>query len=266
MSGDETFTLVISLIAAVITWSLWFYTLKKTARAGFVAARRWPLLVMPAACLLGLVAVLRFLASHDVRDDEAYLAMYTIMGAGWVGSCMLLTPWLGLSMRDDAVERGNPAAVAALCGAIAGFTLCFAGANIGDGPGWWVVVFCAGLSTASLLALWMIVEAAAHVGDSITIDRSVADGLRFMGFLAGCGLILGRAVAGNWRGAEATIADWAAVCWPVLVVAAIEIGIGRLRRSNVVALTSTPPLVGAMSGLLYVAAAVVYVIFLGWWT
>jgi hypothetical protein len=40
------------------------------------------------------------------------------------------------------LEHGNPAA-----GAILGLTLAFARGNIGNGPGWWVVVFSAGMST-----------------------------------------------------------------------------------------------------------------------
>ena len=36
------------------------------------------------------------------------------------------------------------AAVPAVVGALVGVTFCYAGGNIGDGPGWWVVVFSAG--------------------------------------------------------------------------------------------------------------------------
>ena len=59
-----------------------------------------------------------------------------------------------LSARDDVVERSNRAAIPAIAGGLLAITLCFAGGNIGDGPGWWVVMFCGVLSTGTLLLAW----------------------------------------------------------------------------------------------------------------
>ena len=49
----------------------------------------------------------------------------------------------------------NAAAAMATAGATIGVTLSYAGGNIGDGPGWWVVVFSAAIATAGLFACWL---------------------------------------------------------------------------------------------------------------
>ena len=114
-----------------------------------------------------------------MRDDPLYFVFYLLMGAAWVGGGARILSFFGLCARDDVIERGNRAAAAAIAGALLGITLCFAGGNIGDGPGWWVVVFCAVLSTGVLLLFWSILDRATGMADTITIDhdgREVARG------------------------------------------------------------------------------------------
>ena len=48
----------------------------------------------------------------------------------------------------------------------------------------------------------------------LTIDRDVASGIRLAGFLAGAGLVLGYAGAGDWRSIDATLADFIRHGWP----------------------------------------------------
>jgi uncharacterized membrane protein YjfL (UPF0719 family) len=122
-----------------------------------------------------------------VRDDPRYLLFYFFPGAMWVSVAVRCLPLVGLSARDDVVERGNSSAALAIAGAILAITLCFAGGNIGDGPGWWVVVFSAGLATVALLLSWLVLETVARVADVVTIERDEAAGLRLGGWLIACG-------------------------------------------------------------------------------
>jgi uncharacterized membrane protein YjfL (UPF0719 family) len=138
-----------------------------------------------------------------------------------VGLFLAPLPFLGLCVRDDALERGNDAAALALSGALVGGTCCFAGGNVGNGPGWWVVLYSAGLATTALLVLWGLIHAASGLAEKVSIERDVAAGLRAAGFLIGCGLILGRAVAGDWVSASATTIDFARLGWPALVLAVV---------------------------------------------
>ena len=115
------------------------------------------------------------------------------------------------------MERANGSASLAVAGAIIGITLAYAGGNIGDGPGWWVVVFCAALATLALFAAWMLLELASGVSDAVTVDRDPSAGMRLGGFLVACGLILGRS-AGDWISVDATVRDFVlrrgrSSCW-----------------------------------------------------
>lgn len=168
-------------------------------------------------------------------------------------------------MRDDAVERRNPAAGLALVGALGGVTLCFAGANVGNGPGWWVVAFAAALSTAGLMLAWLLVESGHGVSETITIERDRTTGLRFGCFLTACGLLLGRAVAGDWVSAVQTVEDFGRLAWPVLILTTIEMVIG-LRSRPRPQHPETPLLeAGLIPSVIYLGGAFWYVWTRGWW-
>jgi uncharacterized membrane protein YjfL (UPF0719 family) len=169
---------------------------------------------------------------------------------------------LGIIPRDDAVERRNLAAAIAISGAMLGILLCFAGGNIGDGPGWWVVVFCALLSTAALFVAWTILEMATRVSEVITVDRDTSAGMRLAAFLTACGLILGRAVAGDWLSTEATLRDFLQTAWPVLPLLIVAIVLERVLRPNRENPVRASLTAGLIPAALYVAAAAYYV--LGW--
>lgn len=217
MSGDEV---LVSLLSGGLAIVIWFVTLIRVLRFGGRGLPRGPatiLLFALPSCLLIVFWILRTLASHDVREDGRYIAMYGFMGAAWIG----LAPSLflpGISIRDDFLERRNSSAVFAVLGFMLGATFCFSGGNIGDGPGWWVVVFCAVLANLTLSGLWFVANTFAPIADVITIDRDPAVGLRIAGFFVGAGLILGRAVAGDWLSAEATLRDFVMKAWPVMIL------------------------------------------------
>ena len=151
---------------------------RPAALADVLPGRRL-LQLTPLVAAALLLAVLRYAASYDVRDDPAYLALYLILGAAWVGVSIRWLAVTGISTSDDVVERANGSASLAVAGAIIGITLAYAGGNIGDGPGWWVVVFCRGPGDAGVLRG---VDAA---GDG---ERRLRCGDRGSRPSAGCGL------------------------------------------------------------------------------
>src|SRR6185436_17589667 len=102
-------------------------------------------------------------------------------------------PWMGVSIRDDVLERGNSAAGATMAGAMVAITLCYLGGNFGEGPGWGVVLLCAILSIAGLFAFGTVGERAWGVSEAITVERSLPAGVQRGGFLVACGLIRARA-------------------------------------------------------------------------
>lgn len=208
MSFDET---VVWVIAALIAGFVWLPAgLLASTHERFGRGTRAGLAPVAApflGCLLLLWILIRY-ASFDVREDRLYLAFYVTLGAAVVGLGSVALDRMGLSLRDDVIERGNPAACYAWSGALLGLVCAFGGANIGDGPGWWVVVYCSALSVGGLLLGWILLDRLAHLGEAVTVERDVAAGLRAAGWFIGCGAILGRAAAGDWTTAEAALVDF----------------------------------------------------------
>lgn len=263
MSPDEGVVFVVSGFGAVVGWWRWYAPLALVRRLGADADGRRLLAVTPILSTLALFAVLRTAASFDVRDSPLYLSFYVVLGAAWVGLGALFLPALGLNPRDDVAERGNGAAALAAAGAILGLTCCFAGGNIGDGPGWWVVLFSAALATAGLAVAWYLLERLTRVADTVTIDRDSAAGLRLGAALAACGLILGRSVAGDWGSASATLGDFARLAWPALPLVASAAVIERISRPTPESPAPAVALYGLPPALLYLAAAALYLLQLG---
>jgi uncharacterized membrane protein YjfL (UPF0719 family) len=261
MSPDEIVLTLVSLTGAAVGWGLWY-------RRPFMVSSRWRggrtlLLLAPIAAAALVVVTLETLASFDVRDDIRYLLMYFALGMAWVAAAAACFPLVGISTRDDVLERGNPSAAYAVSGALIGAALCYAGGNIGDGPGWWVVVFASGLATLAFFVTWGLLERLAHVSDVVTIDRDRAAGIRLAGFLIGCGAIFGRAAAGDWVSAEATMRDFLLVAQPVVPLLIVAAVVERLARPTPSRPVPSVSAYGAGPALAYVAVALLHLLWLG---
>ena len=263
MSDDEVGVLVISSIVTIVSWGAWYIAPAFVRRVGPAPWGSVLLQATPLAAGGMLWLVLRTASAHDVRDDPTYLLLYLVLGAAWVGVWIRLLAMTGISRRDDVVERSNSSAALAVAGAMLGITLCYAGGNIGDGPGWWVVVFSAGLSTVAWFAAWMVLETVSGISDTVTVDRDPSGGLRLAGFLVACGLILGRGVAGDWVSSDATVRDFGLAAWPAIVLVVVAAIVERLARPTPE--SPRPALVpyGICPALLYIAGAAYQVMRLG---
>jgi uncharacterized membrane protein YjfL (UPF0719 family) len=256
MSDDEIIATFLSF-AGCFGWTPWYRS--AVGRRFALDSRALKIVLFtPLACALILLAVLMTLAADDVRNDPKYIFMYLLMGVGWAGMSSLFFGTFGISIREDVAERHNRAAAIALAGALVGTTLAFAGANVGNGPGWWVVVICAALATAALFALWMLIELTTGVNEWITVERDRATALRFAGLLIALGLILGRAVAGDWHSIDATLQDFWRVGRMAVLLAFADIIVERglqFMRERASWMTF-----GVIPFLAYVGAALWYVV------
>jgi uncharacterized membrane protein YjfL (UPF0719 family) len=199
---------VAAVIIGPLLWAFWLFRMTQLEVIGERRIGTGTIAGTLGFSALLIFAILKTGASFDVVDAPQYLFMYVVLGLAWLWVVATIFPYLGLSPRDDVFERHNRAAVPAVRGALVGVTLCYAGGNIGDGPGWWVVVFAAALATSALLLSWMALTQLSSVADAVTIDRDPAAGIRLGAFLVSGGVILGRAVAGDWHSASATVADF----------------------------------------------------------
>ena len=227
MSDDETALLFFCGAFALFGWGQWLYWVLAIGTTGFDRRKiaRAAAIVVPLLAFAGLIAVLQTVAASDVRNTP-YVFLYLLMGAAWLRWVVIgLANCMGFVLRDDWIERGNPAA--AICGAglLLGGMAAFAGGNIGDGPGWWVVVFSAALSTGAMFLGLVCLNLAADVIERVTIGRDVPLAVRMGAYLLMAGVIAGRAVAGNWVSAGATVSDFFAMAWPLLVITVALCGV-----------------------------------------
>jgi uncharacterized membrane protein YjfL (UPF0719 family) len=265
MSGDEGVALLISLVFAYLGWKPWAANLLLLNYLSRRAATQ--LLAWLSPLLAGGVIffVLIRWSSHDVRDSPLYISFYMALWLGCSGLWIFLSPYFGLNLRDDALERGNLAAALAVVGGLLGMTLIFAGANIGEGPGCWVVLFCAALGAVAMTVLWIITDACAGICDAIAIDRDVASGLRAAAFFIATGLIFGRALAGDWQSVQQTLTDFGDHGWPALVILGMLIALQFAAKPSPAQPTPNRVFFGFFPAVAFLGAAALGVMIQGPW-
>src|SRR5579859_1338742 len=118
-----------------------------------------PLLSTLLVLMLFLISVaLHAWGAKEIREDFGALFLVTTMGAIWLLFLAHAVAWLGVSLRDDVVERRNPAALAALSGMLFSATLLYIGASSGEGPSYGNNVFSVLLAAGGLVVIWIAYE------------------------------------------------------------------------------------------------------------
>ncbi len=263
MSEGEVALTVLAAMAWFVTGWTWIYGLRE--RKHVIGATPWRRTMQwsELQAVAVVYAILQVWSASDVRGDARYLFMYTAIGGAWIGIAMLLTPWLGLSIRDDVVERRNPAVALALRGLPFALALAYAGGNIGDGPGWWVVFFSSGVATAALALLLLATLTFGGACESLTVERDVAAGARFALIAISEGLVLGRAAAGNWVSAQATLNDFVQRGWPALAIAVCAMLLERGLRPTPQNPRRSVLTAGVLPGTALLVSAILWVVSLG---
>jgi len=209
---------VLGLFFAVVLWIPTYNAVLQVHSLRSGNKHRIAIALLPLLCLLFIAIVLLKRASPDVRSDSNWIVLYLAGGTAWLQLGLFLLSFLGVSPRDDVLERKNPAAAWVVYGTLIATTFCYSGANIGRGPGPEVVLFSAILSSACLLMLWFCLERISGLADRITIERDEGAGIRAGGWMVGVGIILGSAVAGDWNSYRATLWDLARYGWVSLIL------------------------------------------------
>jgi hypothetical protein len=113
---------IVCLFLTLKSWSAWYGDLISVNRFCVPIQQRLALFGAPVVSLAFIFVTLTKLASSDVRNDPLYLAFYLLIGAAWIGGGTLVFPFLGISARDDIMEKGNGASAWAVVGALAGMS------------------------------------------------------------------------------------------------------------------------------------------------
>src|ERR1044071_2995139 len=79
---------------------------------------RWVFGLCVASSLIMVAVALHLWGATEVRANTGEVVFLTIVAAFWLGRATNVFSWLGLSVRDDAIERRNVAALIALGGAV----------------------------------------------------------------------------------------------------------------------------------------------------
>jgi uncharacterized membrane protein YjfL (UPF0719 family) len=265
MSPDELVVTIASVVIGPVLWSIWLILMARLQAVGGRGRSGVGIIGLAlAASVAALLYVLNTWASFDVVDAPIYQFMYVVVGLAWLRLSTIAFPFVGLSLRDDAIERGNRAAAFAVAGALVGVTFCYAGGNIGDGPGWWVVIFAAALATGTLVVAWTLLTRITSVADAVTIDRDTAAGVRLGAWLAACGLVLGRGVAGDWFSAAETIADFMPALIPLVTLFVIGAIVERVARPTADRPRAPVVSFGVVPAMLYMAIAIGALYFARW--
>lgn len=260
----EIVVFLASAVFAVVFLARWYRPIAGAWPAGRARAARWVLGLLPLLALAMIVYTLVALASFDVSGDFFYMLLYIALGFVWVHFGMrLVFALFDISWRDDALELANPAAIVPVAAAYLGLALIYCGANIGDGPGWWCVVFAGALGVGAWLGLGAALNALGGLFERVTIGRDFAAGVRFGGYLLASAVILARASGGDWTSFGMTIVEFLDG-WPVLLLAVLALLVelifaqwaerrpGQSRGSRLA--------VSVVAGVFYIVAAVVFVI------
>ncbi len=255
MDGDEVLVLLVSAALAVFYWGRWYVRLAGLGTFAAGPPVRLLLIFVHVLCLLLVLIVLTTAAAKEVRENVGYVGLFTATGAVALGVVNLLSTLIGISALQDAVERRNLAAAWAVGGAWLGSTLCICGANVGEGPTIYTTLGPLALSVGALGGCWLAFACVTKSTAAVVVDRDCASGVRLAGLLVAWGLVLGRAVAGDWVSSEATLRDFAVNGWPALALLLIAAPVELMVRPT--PRRPFPPLVsaGVLPAVAYVAAA-----------
>ena len=221
--------------------------------------------VCVAASLIFIAGALHFWGAAEIRANIIEVVFLTFAGAVWLFLAVRVFAWLGLSFHDDVIERGNQAALAALCAAVVAAALIYTGGSAGEGPSYLDNVFSAGLGMTTFLLLWIFFEFAGRISMSIAEERDLGSGVRFGALLMAIGLIIGRAIAGDWHSVDATLSDFGRDGWPAIVLWAVAVVIERFVRPSRQSPFPAWTISGLLPALFYLGSAVAWLVHLGAW-
>ena len=258
MSDDELFIAVLAVALALTFWGGWRAAATRTnplARPG----RRLAAVVAVVFVALGVVAAALLTgADPQVRGSPGLIVLFLAVAAVTLAGAVVAGAALGLLVLDGFVRGRNLAVGWAAAGLVLATGLVNAGASVGRGDTIYTTLGPLAMGLGALLALGAALAAATGRFRAVRLDRDGPAGVRVGGLFVAWGLILGRAVAGDWESARRTWEDFFAYGWPAVVLLAVAVPVEwRLRPTVERPVTSWPAGVLSVAG--YVVGAATWI-------
>lgn len=205
----EVMLLFASIFATSFFLYKWYSNIVNIFNPKTSSLSKFVLFLVPFVCFLINVITITTHASYDVVNSGFYILLYILLGFAWLflGE-KLLFYFFDISVVDDCLHNNNQATLFPAVGGMIGLALIYAGANIGDGPGFWCVLIAGGIGVFFWIFLAIIINYYTKVIERFLISRDLGSGIRFGGYLIASGLILARASGGDWFGLIETITDF----------------------------------------------------------
>jgi hypothetical protein len=229
MDGLEVFMLIISAVFAIIFLAKWYSPLTGVFPKGRCRAARVTLGFLPLVSIGIISATLTTLAAPSVIGEPLWIFFYLIMGFLWIYSGMgMIFRCFDLSWRDDVVNKpGNQPALLPVIGSFVAISLIYSGANIGDGPGFWCVIYAGGMGLLLWLLFGHILQKSTDAFGTITIGRNLPCAMRTCAYLIASGIILGHASSGDSISFETDVVEIAITAIPALPLMLLAIFVER---------------------------------------
>ena len=258
MDADETLVLLASCLLTAVVGTRWYASLLRRLLRPLHSswAARLLLITLPFVLLIALFVTLAKGAAREVREDGQYLVLFLALGASWLIGLAWALGWLGIHVRDDALERNNVAAAVAVSGALSGGMIVYGGANLGEGATIWMTIGPALLGTVSISSLWAVHQMLSGATDAIVLDRDLASGIRFAGMTLSTGLVVGRSLVGDYVSDVETVRDLLVQSLPAVPLVALSIVIQLKLRPTAARPKPNAVTRGLLPALGYLALAV----------
>lgn len=264
LSGDEFAVLLVSVFAAPVFLLAWGSLLLRPCPMGRRQPGRGVLAFLPLVPVVTFHLVLTRLADREVREHGVYEFLFVALGIAWLMFGLIAARLCGIGPRQQLVDQVNPAAAPVVGGAVFGVGMCFAGANVGGGATIWSTIVPAVLASVTWGALWLVADLLSGTSLAITIDRDEAAGWRVCGAVVASGIILGRAVAGDYHGADETLRDFVRQGLPAAVVMFILVPMHVLWRPTPRRTRPDVFLFGVFPAVGFFIVVIVDLLCLGW--
>jgi hypothetical protein len=218
-SGDEALFFMAAGSAAIIGLIRWYAPLVRQRKLAVPHRYLLTFALLPLVAIVPTYAVLQTIADPVyVVGHIDYILLFLTGGVAWLMWWTRGLVLLGIETPVEAVANRNLASVFVIVGGMLGIGCVYAGSNIGGGPTIWTTLLPALVATLTLFALGGILERFTDTADAVAIDRDVATAVRTGTLFACVGVILGRAMGGDWSTWSETFMTFAVLAWPALML------------------------------------------------